>query len=363
MSRPKFYTVMYEPNPALLDNSNPTAIVEITAEVGGIVDVVLINHPSFSKAPMMEPIAQGIFFYQLIIDINTYVNGENIDIYNFQAIGPEGEVFHDEALTVIVDTGEGEGGGEGEGEGGGGYTTVDTTNVNSISLTANINMNVIEEGGNYGLIGGGFDIGRAGEFNAVYNLPAGTINLNCGSIAATLPNMTQGGLFDPFITLNANSQGDLTASVSINGSPVTATVSENTQLAQQVIWSTENIAPTVSSTSDDVLSSAVTNTDVSSYFSTEIQAIQNAYSYNVLQYWNFDIREIPAVAGSLINAYAQENGRTAVNMFLNGEHIVLETTYPYSVKVIDMQNVEQTIVAETPIYAIVYHNDAAPPLQ
>ena len=78
-------------------------------------------------------------------------------------------------------------------------------------------MNVIEEGGNYGLIGGGFDIGRAGEFNAVYNLPAGTINLNCGSIAATLPNMTQGGLFDPFITLNANSQGDLTASVSING--------------------------------------------------------------------------------------------------------------------------------------------------
>ena len=197
----------------------------------------------------------------------------------------------------------------------------------------------------------------------VYNLPSGSINLNCGSIAATLPDMTQGGLFEPFITLNANSQGDLTASVSINGSPVTATVSENTQLAQQVIWSTENIAPTVSGTSDDVLSSTVTNADVSSYFTTEIQAIQNAYSYNVLQYWNFDITAIPAVAGSLINAYAQENGRTAANMFLNGEHIVLETTYPYSVKVMDMQNVEQTIVAETPIYAIVYHDDAAPPLQ
>ena len=354
MPPPKFYSIVYEPNPTFLDDENPVGLVDITAEVGGMVDIVLINHPSFSKAPMMEPIGPGVFYYQMNIDINNYVNGENIDVYNFQAIGPEGEGFHDEPLTVNVDTGGG---------GGGGYTTVDTTNVSSISLTANINMNVVEDSGNYGLIGGGFDIARAGEFNAVYNLPTGSVILNCGSITATLPDMTQGGIFQPFITLNANSQGDLTASVTINGSPVTATVSENTQLAQQVIWSTENIAPTVSGSSDDVLSSSVTNTDVSSYFSSEIQAIQNAYNYNVLQYWNFQISAISPVAGSLINAYAQENGRTAANMFLNGEHIVLETTYPYSVKVMDMQNVEQTIVAETPIYAIVYHDDAAPPLQ
>ena len=68
MPPPKFVTVIYEPNPALLDDANPTGIVDITAEVSGMVDVVLINHPSFSKAPMMEPIGPGIFFYQLNID-------------------------------------------------------------------------------------------------------------------------------------------------------------------------------------------------------------------------------------------------------------------------------------------------------
>jgi hypothetical protein len=47
---------------------------------------------------------------------------------------------------------------------------------------------------------------------------------------------------------------------------------------------------------------------------------------------------------------------------MEGEQIVLDTTYPYSVKVTDLNGEEQVIVGETPIYAIVTHSDGAPPL-
>jgi hypothetical protein len=75
-----------------------------------------------------------------------------------------------------------------------------------------------------------------------------------------------------------------------------------------------------------------------------------------------EITNIEARSTSVITQYAINNGRQHTNMFMEGEQIVLDTTYPYSVKVTDLNGEEQVIVGETPIYAIVTHSDGAPPL-
>ena len=49
-------------------------------------------------------------------------------------------------------------------------------------------------------------------------------------------------------------------------------------------------------------------------------------------------------------------------LFEAGERIVIETTYPYSVTITDVNGVEQTIVSESPIHAVVTHDHDAPPL-
>ena len=243
------------------------------------------------------------------------------------------------------------------------YTTMTTSTLHYIALTANINEAVTTDPGGtyYGLVGGAFDNGRAVEFNASYNLPTGSVTFPMGNVDAILPNSTTGGSFIPMITITANLEGNLSATVQMTGGPVTATVSENIDKAQVVAWET-HATPTVHSTTQDVLSADVTSTDVYNHLSGAIQAVQDTYSHNVLSSWNMEITPIEARSTSILTQYAINNGRTAANLFMEGEQIVLDTTYPYSVQVTDLDGNQQTIVANTDIYALVTHSDAAPPL-
>lgn len=147
----------------------------------------------------------------------------------------------------------------------------------------------------------------------------------------------------------------------MTGGPVTATTTEDVNKAQVVAWET-NATPVVHSSTQDVLSADVTSTDVYNHSSGAVQAIQAAYSHNVLSSWNMEITPNEARSTSILTQYAINNGRTAVNLFMGGEKIVLETTYPYSVDITDLEGNQQTIVANTDIYAIVTHSESAPPL-
>ena len=242
------------------------------------------------------------------------------------------------------------------------YETVDTREINSISLTANINKNVIQSGNYFGLRGGGFGKSRSEEFKATYNLPTGSIDLDIGNIFATLEYTVYVGRFKPIITISVDKNANVTSSVKVVGNDITATVKNYLDKAQEVIWDTENRLPTVHSRSDDILSSTVTSSDVEAFYATKLQAVTDSYNFNVLSNWNFEIEPVPANENSIINNYALANERTTNNVFKNGEHVILSTSHPYSVKIEDINGVEQTIVKETQIHAIVYHDDNAPPL-
>ena len=336
---PIIKAVILDPNPVILTEKNPEVNVNIEVNASNSKEVSL-DGKLFSR----------------IVNTDTFIGSRTVSLSEFpeskvlelslEASGGGGNIKHFEQLTITVPS----------------YETVDTENVNSISLTANINANVIEENGNYGLIGGGFDIMRGKEFLVSYNLPIGSISLPVGTINAVLPDGRSGGFFEPIMSVSVDKEGNLSSNITMNGSDVIASVDENLLQAQQVKWDTEN-SGIISSTSADKLSSVINANDVSNHYASQLQAITNSYNFNVLSYWKFDITTINPKPDSIVSSYAAINRREAKHMFLNGEHIVLETTYPYSVKITDMNGVEQTIVSNTNIHAIVYHHDEAPPLQ
>jgi len=300
-----------------------------------------------STESVIDPSVSGsTYTWTKTIDASSFNEGQNTEVYTVEFTDSAGNTETSTVnLSVFVFN----------------YTMMTTTTMNYIALTANINENVTVDGTNYGLAGGVFDIGRANEFNASYNLPTGSISFPMGAVTAQLPNAVNGGTFTPVVDITVDLEGNLSASVEMTGAPITHTATEDVDKAQVVAWSTES-TPSMSPTTQDILSSTVTSTDIHNHFSAEIDAIEQAYSHNVLQFWSMEITNIEARSTSVITQYAINNGRQHTNMFMEGEQIVLDTTYPYSVKVTDLNGEEQVIVGETPIYAIVTHSDGAPPL-
>ena len=240
------------------------------------------------------------------------------------------------------------------------YETV--TPSNSISLTANLNKSVFESGSYLGMRTHTIAHTNSEAYRVAYDLPTGSLTLPLGDISALLPSGKQGGVFNAFLDITSSADGSINGSVRITGSNVTATIQEDVNLAQVVAWESESPQPTVTGSSDDRLSSTIGSLDVASHLSSTISAIEEAYNQNALSGWTFQITGITAQNGSLISQYAIANNRTYPDIFEAGERIVLETTYPYSVTITDVNGVEQTIVSESPIHAVVTHDHDAPPL-
>ena len=240
------------------------------------------------------------------------------------------------------------------------YETV--TPSNSISLTANLNKSVFESKGYLGMNTHTIAHTSGETYRVEYDLPSGSLTLPLGDISALLPSGQEGGIFNAFLDITSSADGSINGNVRITGSDVTATIQEDVNLAQVVAWESETPQPTITSTSDDKLSSTIGSVDIASHLSSTISAIEAAYNQNALSGWTFQITGIAAENGSLISQYATANGRTFPEIFEAGERIVLETTYPYSVTITDIHGIEQTIVSESPIHAVVTHNPDSPPL-
>ena len=337
----------FAPSQASLElGSGDSATITFTAVASDNVGVDQYALTTPSEIVTNPSVSGSTYTWTKTINASSFNDGQNTEIYTVEFTDSAGNTQTSTVnLSVFVFN----------------YTMMTTSTMNYIAITANINKNVTVDGSNYGLTGGAFDIGRAHEFKASYNLPKGSISFPMGEVTAQLPNMVSGGTFTPVVEITVDLEGNLSANVQISGASVTHTATEDVDKAQVVAWSTES-TPNVSSTTQDVLSSTVTSTDIYNHFSAEIDAIEQAYSHNVLQFWSMEITNIEARSTSVITQYAINNGRQHTNIFMEGEQIVLDTTYPYSVKVTDLNGEEQVIVGKTPIYAIVTHSDGAPPL-
>ena len=241
------------------------------------------------------------------------------------------------------------------------YDTIDTTNSNTITLTANLNNSLIYNGPYIGIKSRTITQAEAATYNVKYNMPTGSISLPLGDITATLPDGSNGGVYNTFLDITADILGRTIGSVRIYGGNITATVAEDTTKAQHVAWDNET-TPSVTSTSPDVLSSTLTKAEVEAQFQTTLDSISAAYTRSVLTGWTFQISAVSAVNGSIFSSFVAANGRDPPAVFLDGEYVVLDTTHPYSVSIVDLNGISHDIVPSTPIYARIIHDSSAPSL-
>jgi len=230
-----------------------------------------------------------------------------------------------------------------------------------IDITANINNSLLHENNSITYLGKHINKNRNKNYNILYNLPSGTKNINIGNIIANDPNNKNLGSFSPTLTITANSDGLSSAKVNITGNDILAEIDEDPLKAQKVYWGSDK--PEITPDSEDVLSSLLTNVDIKNQFKNEIETIEELYSVNIIRDWDFHVLPVNAASNNILNlfdAYAEIKNRTFPNIFLDGEHIILKTGYPYQYTIEDYNGEIQYIIEETPIYARITHDNNAP---
>jgi len=235
----------------------------------------------------------------------------------------------------------------------------ETTAEYFIDIIANVNNSLLYENNNITYIGK--HINKNNIYNILYNLPTGVKSINMGNINVNDPNNKIIGTFSQSLTITAHSDGTSSAKIDISGDNVFVEIEDDPLKAQKVYWGSNK--PQITPDSADILSSLLTPITIESEFENNIKIIEELYSVNIIKDWDFHILPVNAETNNILNvldAYAEINNRIFPNIFLNGEHIVLKTGYPYAYTIEDYNGETQYIVDETPIYARITHNDNAP---
>lgn len=230
-----------------------------------------------------------------------------------------------------------------------------------IDITANINQSLTLQNNSIIYNGKKINKSRNNKYNILYNLPTGSQTINIGNINALDPTQNKLGEFTSTLTIVANSNGTTNAYVNISGTNVIANVDEDPLKAQKVYWG-KNI-PGISSNDADILTNILEPTDIRELLKNEINAIEDLYSVSIIREWEFNILPVNASINNIPNAfdaYAEIKNRIYPNIFLDGEHIILKTAYPYYYTIQDVDGDIKNIIEETPIYARITHSETAP---
>jgi hypothetical protein len=238
------------------------------------------------------------------------------------------------------------------------FTTVPA--AYTISATVNMNESVTESQGVLGFRTSTISSSSGAVTN--YYLPSGSAQIPCGSLSASGTNLSITGILNGTIDVSVSSSGLMSSSVVISGSGYVATTSEKLNTVQHVYWSGIQSPPSLTATSPDILTASYSEVDLRTQYASVISTIESLYSGNMIQTWTFQVPEIQPHQDSLINQFAIYYDRSYPQVFQNGDEIALQTTYPYSVTITDVNGEIVTVIPQTPIYAMLKHSDNAQPM-
>ena len=190
-------------------------------------------------------------------------------------------------------------------------------------------------------------------------LPSGSKSIDAGLITIKEgdANSTTAGTFAATLVLALSSASLLTVtSLSITGSDVTVSESENNLLAQLVEinlpGSTSNSA-NVTTTSADTLSDTVTASDVTSAYSTQISTIEGYYNnVTVLTDWAISVSAVTSSTDNALSQHARNLSRTSAAVFSENALVVASTPSTYTVAVNDYAGTSQQIATGS-VYGVV----------
>lgn len=176
-----------------------------------------------------------------------------------------------------------------------------------------------------------------------------------GLVTAKDTDATTAGTFPVTLTLSLSDQGVLSATAAITGSDVASSATaENVLQAQIVQWEVNGAAaPTVTSTTQDVLTDVLTAAELETQYDSELAAIVAAYNgVNVVSSWSIAISEVAAATNSVLSKHARNLSRTDNNVFEAGSKIVASDAASYSVSIDDYQG-NSVAVASGTVYGVV----------
>ena len=229
-----------------------------------------------------------------------------------------------------------------------------------IEATVNLNENIFVQNGIPGLNGGSISHNN-NNYNVKYYLPAGFKSINMINILAKNNDV----LLNQYIyrvDFNISNTGNISVNGNMIGTSTTGSIENTHGDVNYAYWEGESV-PTLNDLTPNKLTSILTVNDVIQYKNTEIQQILNTFqNKSTLSSWTIQIDTLQPSIFNDINQFKLFNGKPINRIFDNNDKIKLSTSYTYSFKVKDVNNIEHTIIENTPISAILTHNDNAPPL-
>ena len=229
-----------------------------------------------------------------------------------------------------------------------------------IEATVNLNQNVFVQNGIPGLNGGSISHNN-NNYNVKYYLPTGFKSINMMSILAKNNDV----LLNQYIyrvDFNISNTGNISVNGNMIGTSTTGSIDNTHGDVNYAYWEGETV-PTLNDFTPNKLTSTLSVNDVIQYKNTEIQQILNTFqNKSTLSSWTIQIDTLQPSIFNDINQFKLFNGKPINRIFDNNDKIKLSTSYTYNFKVKDVNNIEHTIIENTPIFAILTHNDNAPPL-
>lgn len=197
------------------------------------------------------------------------------------------------------------------------------------------------------------------NFNAEYNLPEGTLNIDTGNITIKSNNNLILGTFSSYLIISARKDGTLNSKIEITGDPILVSIEDNPHKAEKIYWPDDILIS--NSYSSDILESTITSTKLKSILSEKINDIENLYNLNIISGWSMKIDKLSHNGlPNVIDKYAEDFNRTYPNIFNEGEFITLETKFNYNVEIYDFNETLQEIIPNTLIFAKITQNKNSP---
>ena len=246
------------------------------------------------------------------------------------------------------------------------YVTINANindNLYTVPDPCNNSLNII------GLSGGIVESlnGNVDVYDVCYNLPIGSLTISAGFMIAGnySNNHTDTEFIDTVVDVSLNKVGDLSSSfrISIRDSQIDkklAIVDENLPYVKILNWPSTDLTSIENKTQQELLDMVKNDFTIYYLHKDDVDTLVNGYNLNVIDSWKFSITRIEAVKNNIIELYADDNNRTYPNIFNEGEHIILETSNDYDIKIYGTHDQPQSLVSHEKVYAVVTHDSTKP---
>ena len=206
----------------------------------------------------------------------------------------------------------------------------------------------------------GITVSSSNANNELRNLPTNNnVTINAGEIDTKDITGDSIGKYSVNITMSIDKTGTLSSQIAIIGDSITTSISDDAHKAQKVYWNPIESAPEVASNDADILVASVTSQQLSEYYLSTLNSINNLYNgINVIQSWSITFQPLLPSSTNLLSQHARFLGKVGnVPIFdeTTNNKIVTSNSHVYNISVNDYLSNATTIISSSNIKGVLRH--------